>query len=1171
MSGAAGEGRIVAVLVADVAGSTAIAERLGPERSKFLFDEVVRLMREEVERFGGTVAQLTGDGILALFGAPTGHEDDSARAVRAALGLHESLGRYAAQVTRAYGVELAARVAVNTGPVVIPQGEAPPEVLYNALGDTVNVAARLQALGNLIVGPTTARQVHDWFELEELGAIELKGRREPVIAFRVTGVREGPPARVEPPLIGRERELGVVSRALDEALRGTGAIVSITGEPGIGKSRIVAEARQRFGGRIRFLTGHAVAYAETIPYWPMRELLRAWLGLGISDSEARVRLELRTELAGLLGDESEQAFPLLGTLLGLTLEPKQERWLHDFSSDAIQHQTLDWLYRFVATAANERPMCLVFEDLHWSDEATLSLLEGLLPAVEQGAVCFLLVHRSDPDHNAWRLVDRARRRYRDRFFDLEMEPLPDGEARTLAVADAGGDLPEELARLLVERSGGNPYFVGEAIRDLRERGAIEQKNGRIRLVGDASIPTALQETLQARLDRLDPAAREVITAAAVIGRSFGLPLLERLLPRVRLLPTLSELQWLQLVVEERSAPAPEYRFRHGLVREAAYGRLLEARRRELHRRVGEALVELHRDSPAEVDGLLAHHFAEADEPQRAVEYLLKAGDAARAVYAEEEAIELYRRALGFLERTGDVRARGTLLKIALTHHLAFDYEAANKAFVEAFARPAPAPTRMEPSERITYAVAAAGYTAVAPGHVYSPQGAEAVRNLFRGLVAIGHDFDIELDLAERFLISDDGRTYRFTLRPDARWSDGEPVTANDFASTFEHMVHDDVASAHLLNGVRAEALDERTLQIRLHEPRNHFLHLLAQPALFAWPRHVYEREGPDWHRAVPLVGNGPFVLTSRDERRDVIAAAAGWPGSRGNVAEVAIEPEASPEVAADRWQQGEYDVLDDVLATRMVADEETVLLRSAGMKTWFLGFNALRAPCDDLRVRLALAHSIDRRGPAEALRATAAATGGLLPPTMPGHSHRVAPAFDPDRARLMLAEAGHSDGLDEIVLACLTLWEEAASDVAAQLAAVGVRARVLPVASDPDLDAAIHERAHAYIWAFGADYPDPGGGVLDSILRSFPWNYRDAKLEDLLAKAASLRDQDERLRGYRAYERIWIGEQAAIVPLAYEDQALWLRPWVRGMWVNAVAMSTFAEAVIERPAPARDG
>ena len=197
--------------------------------------------------------------------------------------------------------------------------------------------------------------------------------------------------------------------------------------------------------------------------------------------------------------------------------------------------------------------------------------------------------------------------------------------------------------------------------------------------GEASVPAAIQEALQARLDRLDAEARELITTAAVIGRSFGLPLLERLLPRVRLLPTLSELQWLQLVVEERTAAAPEYRFRHGLVQEVAYGTLVEARRRELHLRVGEALEELHRDSLAEVYGLLAHHFAEADDAERAVEYLLKAGDTARAVYADDEAIELYRRALGFMERTGDdSRARQTLLRIALTHHLAFDYRAAER-------------------------------------------------------------------------------------------------------------------------------------------------------------------------------------------------------------------------------------------------------------------------------------------------------------------------------------------------------------------------------------------------------------------------------------------------------------------------------------------------------------
>jgi ABC-type transport system substrate-binding protein/class 3 adenylate cyclase len=1169
MSVTAGERRVVSALVADVAGSTAIGEQLGPERSKFLFDEIVRLMREEVERFGGTVAQLTGDGVLALFGVPTAHEDDSERAVRAALALHGSLARYAAEVAPAYGIELAARVAVNTGPVVVPERDAPPDVLYNALGDTVNVAARLQAFGDVVVGPTTARHVRDSFELQELGDVELKGKSEPVGAFRVVGVRERPPARLEAPLVGREQELAELSEALEELLEGRGAIISITGEPGIGKSRLVADVEKRFDGRVRFLAGHAVSYAEAIPYWPVRELLRSWLGLGVSDPEARVRLELRAELAHTLAENADEAYPFLATLLGLVLEPEQQQRMREFAGDAVQRQTFDWLYQLVCALARERPLCLVLEDLHWSDEATLSLLDELLPAAEQAPVGFLLVHRSDPDHSAWQLVDRAHRRFRRLFRDVELGPLPPADAQALAEADAGGELPEELAELLAERAGGNPYFVGEAIRDLRERGALDRHNGRLVLVGEASIPAALQEALQARLDRLDAEARELITTAAVIGRSFGLPLLERLLPRARLLPTLSELQWLQLVVEERRGPAPEYRFRHGLVQEVAYGTLLESRRRELHRAVGEALEGIHRDSPEEVLGLLARHFAEADEPERAIDYLLKAADAARSVDAEEEAIELYRRALRFMDRIGDeVRARRTLLKIALTHHLAFDFRAANEAFGEAFARPAPPPTRLQPMERITWAMPAAWDRTATPGHSWTEPAFEVARNLFCGLVAIGRDFAIEPELAERFTVSDDGRLYRFTLRPDTRWSDGVRVTAHDFAFTFAQMVEDDVATASWLDGVSAEAMDERTLEVRLDEPRNDFLYPLAQPPFFPWPRHVYEREGRDWHRAVPLVGNGPFVLTAREDDRLVIAASSTWHGDRGNVGAVTIEIEASPAAAAERWRRGDHDVLHDVLTFHAVADDQTEVQRSPGGWTWYVGFHSGRAPFDDARVRRALAHALDRQRPAELLRASAAPTGGLVPPTVPGHSHRAAPPFDPDRARALLREAGYADGraLGEIVLACLDLWEDAASDVAAGLAGIGVRVHLLVLGSDPELDPAIKERAHAFLWAWGEEYPgDAGRGFLEMILRGIPVLYRDEELEGLLRRAHSLRDRDERLRAYREFERIWIGERAAVVPIAYGDALLWRRPWVTGMWVNAGEISTFAHAVVRRP------
>ena len=635
--------------------------------------------------------------------------------------------------------------------------------------------------------------------------------------------------------------------------------------------------KERFEGRVRFLAGQAVSYAQTIPYWPMRELLRSWLGLGVSDTEARMRLELRAQLAAVLGREGEEAYPFLASLLGLSLPPEQERLMRDFARDAVQRQTFDWLYDLVAALAHERPLCVVLEDLHWSDEATLSLLEELLPAAEQSRVCFLLVHRSDPDHPAWQLVDRTRRRFRRLYVELPLGPLADTYGRALAEDVAGGELEDELAQLLAGQAGGNPYFVGEAIRDLRERGVLKQENGRFILAGEASIPAAVQEALQARLDRLDADARELVTTAAVVGSSFGLPLLERLLPRARLQATLSELQWLELVVEVRRGPAPEYRFRHGLVQEVAYAGLLESDRRRLHLRVGEQLAELHRDSPAEVFGLLAHHFTEADDDVRAVEYLLKAGDAARSIYADDEAIQLYRRALRFMERSGeDARAREILLKIALTHHLAFGYSAANEAFRDAFARPAPTPTRVEPTERVVWMVPAAWDREVAPGHSWSLPAWQLGANLFSGLVVIGRDLDLEPDLAERFTVSDDGRTYRFTLRDDVFWSDGTPVSAGDFAFTYERMVEEGTRTAFRLDGVRAVAVDPRTLEFLLREPRNDFLYSLGQPPSFPWPRHATSERVPTGTERFHSSGTGPFVLVSTDEDHVVLEANPVW-------------------------------------------------------------------------------------------------------------------------------------------------------------------------------------------------------------------------------------------------------------------------------------------------------
>jgi class 3 adenylate cyclase len=304
-----GERRIVSVLISDIVDSTVIAERLGPERSKFLFDELGALMAEQVRRFDGTVAQLTGDGLLALFGAPIAHGDDAERAVRAAQGIHEALDRYGSEVAGAYGIALAARVAVNTGPVVVPARDATPDVLYNALGDTVNVAARLQShagAGGIAVGPATARELTGRFALEGLGELQLKGKSEPVTAFRVVGEATAELVR-ESPLVGRERELATLVDALGKLRDGIGAIVSVTGEPGIGKSRLVSEAVADVDG-VHMLIGHASSYTTEAAYWPVRDLLRSWLGIGVAEPEGRLRLELKTALGAILDGKAQEIY-----------------------------------------------------------------------------------------------------------------------------------------------------------------------------------------------------------------------------------------------------------------------------------------------------------------------------------------------------------------------------------------------------------------------------------------------------------------------------------------------------------------------------------------------------------------------------------------------------------------------------------------------------------------------------------------------------------------------------------------------------------------------------------------------------------------------------------------------------------------------------------------------
>jgi ABC-type transport system substrate-binding protein/class 3 adenylate cyclase len=1168
MAVVAGERRIVTVLFADIVGSTRIAERLGAERSKFLVDEVMRIMSAQIDRYEGTVAQYIGDELYAVFGAPLAHEDDSERAVRSALAIQRALGQYADEVAAAYGIELAVRIAINTGPVVIqPESEDP----YNALGDTVNVAARIQELagpGEVVVGRATKSQVESCFELEELGEHELKGLSGAVASYRVVGVLEHASEDATLPLVGRDFELTVLDRTMDGLIEGRGAIVSVVGEPGIGKTRLVAEVRRRYRDRVRFVEGRAVSYGQSFPYWPVRDLLREWLGVGASTPEARVRLELRAELAHVLGPEADNAYPFLASLLGLTLEPDAASRLRELNRESLQHETFEVVDDLVFHLAEQQPLCLVLDDLHWADEATLELLESLLRVTEEAAVVLFFLYRTEREHGSWHLGERARQRFPHRYREIELPPLPADASRVLAETAAGGELPETVVDLLTERAGGNPFFLEEALHDLHERGALRRDNGHWTLgvsPDELAVPAVVQGTLQARLDRLDPSTREVLSVAAVAGRTFGMPLLEELLPYEQLVPALSELQRLDLIVEVRRRPAREYRFRHGLVQEVAYASLVDGRRRKLHKRVGEALEALYREAPEDAYSLLARHFTEADDPEKAVEYLLKAGDRARAIYADQEAISHYEKARNFLVRLGDdQRARDTLLKIALAHHLAFDFEKAEEAYDEAFCCRAPPSERLERTERIETGLEHR-LGELVPGGSYTTEGANLLEHLFRGLLFVDQELNVVPSMADNFRVSGDGLTYLFRLREGMRWSDGVPVTAEDFVYTWRRMREDELFTAFLMEDVaEARALDDRTLEVRLIEPRSYFPYILASVWSAPWPRHVCEKLGEDWRKPEHLVGNGPFVLAEYSGDHALLRANPHWRGPQGNVREVHIALGLTNAELHEAWGEGRFDVL-SVYASTMADTPDTVATVLPSFSTHYVGYRADVPPFSSETVRRAFSHALDRTRllPSWSL-AKPAVRAGAIPPAVPGHSHRIAPEYDLELARRLLAEAGYPNGkgLPELELVVPT-WLDPVDVFVDQWAELGARIRVERCRVHA-LDG-LPPTTHFWLSGFTVDFPDPDGFFRGFLRKDADYLAADEEIHDLAAEARSLADQAERMRLYHELDRLLVAERAAILPVMYSRAMLVRRPWIESTWTNPLAGCHYDQIVVRRP------
>jgi class 3 adenylate cyclase/tetratricopeptide (TPR) repeat protein len=657
--------RVVTVLFADMVSSTELAERLDPEDMRGILESLFDALATELRRFGATIDKYAGDAVMAAFGAPIAHEDDVARALECAIAMQGAVRRMNERRGDGERPGVGIRIGISTGPVVAGPLESQVQRAYTVVGDTVNVAQRLQAIaqrGEILVEALTHRLAYQRFTFESLGHVRVKGRSAPLLAYRLVGFRTqteggtGPTFGTE--MVGRDGELAAVREAVANVAKGSGRVVFVTGEAGVGKSRLIAEARRAEAQRpILLREGRASASGRTTSYGPFIEILREDAGITDRDTEGEGWQKLESRVRQLFPEEADDLLPPLGTLAGYAGHVALDKSVRYVDANAMKPRLFAAARTYLLRLTAELPTALVFEDWHWADTSSSDLLVHVLPLIESAPLLVAVTGRDEPDSPVGQLLELLRRDYRERLVEVPLEPLGEDDSAHMAASLFGAtELASDLRTLVLRKTDGNPLFIEELVRMLIDVHAVEWDESERRWrptkqLDLVAIPDTLRGLIRARIDRLEDDTRQVLKVASVIGRTFGDGLLRALVPeQIDTDRTLGDLYQAGFIRERRRVPELEHAFKHALVHDAAYESILLQQRPELHRLVATTIERAYADRLDDFFSVLAFQFTNAGDWAKAREYLIKAGDQAVRIAADAEALALYQEAFAAHER-----------------------------------------------------------------------------------------------------------------------------------------------------------------------------------------------------------------------------------------------------------------------------------------------------------------------------------------------------------------------------------------------------------------------------------------------------------------------------------------------------------------------------------------